>query len=369
MPAASPWIWSRRVDIGVFGGSALFALLVAACSGWLSDDGAVPSWAWFVFVLGLDVAHVWTTIFRTYLDPEELSKRPLLYAALPLGIYLAGVALHLDSPLSFWRVLAYAAVFHFMRQQVGWVAIYRARAGERERIDRYLDDAMVYAATGFPVLYWHAHLPRAFQWFVPGDFVTLQGVRLLVGPAAALYLCIALAYAARALMRWRRGLGVNAGKHLVVVTTAAIWYVGIVAANEDFTFTVTNVTVHAVPYMALLWAYSRERARERPRGAVARVVTGGVAAFLAVVLMLAFCEELLWERLVWHDRPGWFGGARRATPLLSDTALNLLVPLLSLPQAVHYALDGIIWRRGGTGAAQARALGFSGPPRAVASSS
>ncbi len=353
----APWIWGWRVDVAVFGGSALVALAVASLSASLSEDGAVPSWAWIVFVLALDVAHVWSTLFRTYLDGEELRRRRALYFALPLGCYALGVALHSWDGQMFWRVVAYIAVFHFVRQQVGWVAIYRARAGERERIDRWLDDAVVYAATCWPLLYWHAHLPRAFNWFVAGDFVDLSRLAPLVTPLGGVYAALLLAYAARALWLRRRGHPLNLGKHLVVATTALIWYVGIVAVDEDFTFTITNVTIHAVPYFALLWAYARARAGERPKSLIGSVVGYGIGAFFAVALGCAFCEEMLWDRLVWHERPQLFGGERDA-PLLSEMALRLLVPLLALPQLTHYALDGLLWRRKDTGPAQARALGF-----------
>jgi hypothetical protein len=350
------WIWSQRTDLTVFAGSALLALALSAASRWLSPDGALPSWAFFAFVMGLDVAHVWSTLFRTYLDRDELARRRMLYVAMPLACYLVGLALHAHSALTFWRVLAYVAVFHFVRQQVGWVAIYRARSGNKN--DRWLDDAVVYAATGWPLLYWHAYLPRKYHWFIANDFATVPWLRALVWPGAVLYGALLVAYTWRALGRAQRGQA-DLGKHTVVASTAIVWFVGIVAVNEDFTFTVTNVTIHAVPYMMLLWAYSRERAAEKPASLLARVVGMGIGAFLAIVLALAFCEELLWERLVWHDRPGWFGGIARDEPLLSPWALTFLVPLLAVPQAVHYALDGFLWRSKDAGPAQARALGFA----------
>jgi hypothetical protein len=355
------WLWGRQVDLAVFGGSAALALALAACAPVVALGGKLPEWAWLALVVGLDVAHVWTTLFRTYLDAEELARRRALYVAVPLGCYLVGVLLHHHGAATFWRVLAYTAIFHFVRQQVGWVAIYRARAGERSRLDRWLDDAVVYAATGWPLLYWHAHA-RSFHWLAPGDVPTLGWLRPLVGPAGVVYLALLAAYAARALERRRAGLPFNAGKHVVVVSTAAVWFFGIVAVDQDYTFTVTNVIVHAVPYLALLWAYARARAEERPRSLVARVVRGGLVAFFSVALFLAFAEEMLWERLVWHDRPGWFGGADRDAPLLSEAARAFVVPLLALPQAVHYVLDGLLWRRKDTGSAQARALGFAPRP-------
>lgn len=354
----APWIWSKRVDLGVFAGSAGLACAVAALSPWLSVDGTTPLWLWFVFVLGLDVAHVWSTIFRTYLDRDELRRHRWRYAGLPVLCYAAGVALHLQGPLTFWRVLAYVAVFHFIRQQVGWVAIYRVRNGERERLDAWLDAAVVYGSTAGPVLWWHAHLPRQFSWFVPGDFVDLAALRPWLPLFGWLYLGLLAAYGIRSVRLYRRGHAVNVGKHVVVGSTMVIWWGGIVLSNQDFTFTITNVTIHAIPYFALLWFYASERAVEQPGGTIARIVGYGLGAFLFVLLALAFTEELLWERLVWHDRPGWFGGPPREEPLLSELALAFVVPLLSLPQTVHYALDGILWKGRHHGAAQARALGF-----------
>jgi hypothetical protein len=345
----------------VFGGSAALALALAALGPALSDGGALPTWGWIAFVIAIDVAHVHTTLFRTYLDREELRRRRALYTAIPIACYLTGVALHLASYQVFWRALAYVAVFHFVRQQVGWVAIYRALAGERSRLDRVLDDALVYAATCWPLLYWHAHLPRAFRWFIEGDFVAAPWLAGAVGPLGAVYAALAALYVARSAQRALAGAPVNVGKHVVVAGTAATWGIGIVLTNGDFEFTVTNVIVHGVPYMALLFAYTRERAREAPGSTTARIAGAGIAAFLGIALSLAFFEEMLWDRLVWHDRPFLFGGDREA-PLLGPLGRALVVPLLAVPQATHYVLDAVLWRRRDTGAAQARALGFHAPP-------
>ena len=160
-----------------------------------------------------------------------------------------------------------------------------------------------------------------------------------------------------ALLALLRGATPNWGKHLVVATTAACWYVGIVATDSDYAFTVTNVFIHGVPYFALLWVYTRARAVETPGSFLALVARLGFAAFAAAALALAFGEELAWDRLVWHEAPPWFGGLRDA-PLLGPTARALVVPLLAVPQATHYALDALLWRQKDAGAASARALGF-----------
>jgi len=358
-----PWLWSKPVDLAVFGGSALIALalvLVGHLTGW--SDGALPEWGWVALVLGVDVAHVYSTLFRTYFDRRELARHPLRYLLVPLGVYAFGVALYLAGALTFWRVLAYVALFHFVRQQVGWVAVYRSRAEKSAAIDRMLDEAAVYAATLYPVLHWHAHLESTrFAWFVQGDFVDLGALAKAVLPAAQLAWALALsAFALRQLQRAFQAGCFELGKSLVVATTAATWYVGIVATNSDFDFTVTNVLVHGVPYVALLWAYARERRRENDEGLGSQIAAGGIGAFAGVLLILAFIEEMAWDRMVWSERDWLFGPATFAIP---QAWLALLVPLLALPQGVHYVLDGMLWRRADTRLrpAQRAALGFGRP--------
>src|ERR1044071_681100 len=173
-PQSSWWLFSPRVDVCVFGGSARVSLLllwVGARAGVLEGDS--PDWAWVPAVLLVDVAHVYATAFRVYFDREELKRRLSLYVLAPSSALAVSVALYSESEALFWRALAYLAVFHFVRQQYGWVALYRARAGERGRAGWCVDAAAVYMATLYPLAYWHAHLPRRFWWFLPGDFAGL----------------------------------------------------------------------------------------------------------------------------------------------------------------------------------------------------
>lgn len=340
-----PWFWGARVDLGVFGGSALLALVavgVGQALGW--SAGAFPEWGFLFFVLAVDVAHVYATLFRTYLDGEELRRHPLRYAGLPVAVYAAGVALHaLGGPMAFWRALAYAALFHFVRQQVGWVALYRARAGNGTRLDKWIDDAAVYAATLYPVLVWHAELDhKRFAWFLAGDFVDAAALQPALPLAEGLYLAALAVFGVRQLQLVARTRELHAGKIVVVSSTALLWYVGIVGTNSDFDFTATNVIAHGVPYMALLWAYARQRARETPATVLGQLVGGGLLAFVGVLVLLAFAEELAWDQLVWHERDWLFGDAGLRPGALGST---LLVPLLAVPQGVHYALDGLLWRR------------------------
>lgn len=364
--AAAPrsrWLFSPAVDLAAFGGSAALSLVALAVGwqlGWLDGEKAdTPEWAWVVGVLLIDVAHVWSTLFRVYLDPDEFRRRPGLYLLVPVAGLVAGVGLYSLGPVVFWRCLAYLAVFHFVRQQYGWVMLYRAKCGERDRAGRWLDSAAIYLATVFPLVYWHAHLPRRFWWFLKGDFRQIP--TLAADLLEPLYWLALTAYFLRSVWRWWHGFA-NPGKDLVVFTTAVCWYVGVVAVNSDYAFLVTNVVIHGVPYLVLVYWYGWVRNSRLSPGAGPRLAVSPakrepgegplekrrprvghlktIAAFVAAVWALAFAEELLWDRCVWHERDWLFGPGWRVTDWKW-----LLVPLLALPQLTHYVLDGVIWRR------------------------
>jgi small basic protein len=70
------WLFSPRVDVGVFLGSAvvsLAALWIGAQLGVLEGDA--PEWSWVPAVLLIDVAHVYATGFRVYFDTDALKRR------------------------------------------------------------------------------------------------------------------------------------------------------------------------------------------------------------------------------------------------------------------------------------------------------
>ncbi|NPC72250.1 hypothetical protein HPP05_21070 [Corallococcus exiguus] len=338
---AQAWLFGPGVDLSVFAGSALVSVVFVLAAPWLGAVGDTPAWAWLLFVVGVDVAHVWSTLFRTYLDGEEVSRRPGLYVGAPLAAYTAGVFAYMVSPGTFWSLFAYVALFHFIRQQYGWMALYDRKA-RVSAFERRLDAAAIYAATLGPVVWWHANLPRSFWWFVENDFISglpqWMGTAALGAHAAVLTLWVGFQC-----LRIARGEGVQAGKVLLVVATWVAWFGGIVLARDDFAFTVMNVVLHGVPYFALLFRYARGRHAEGGFGELGVLLRAGLPGFLLFLAGLALLEEGLWDVLVWHDRPVLFGDSG---PVLEADMLALVVPLLALPQATHYVLDAFIWKAG-----------------------
>ena len=331
------WLFSAPVDLSVFLGSAALSLLLLA-AGWqlgiLNEDS--PDWTWISFILLIDVAHVWSTSFRVYFDAEEFKRRIWLYTLVPIFGYAVGVALYSEGELTFWKALALLAVFHFVRQQYGWVKLYRAKLRERSKVTLFLDAAVIYLATVYPLAFWMTSLPRNFDWFVPNDFFNLpQIVESFLFPV---YVLALTAYFSKSIYLYLKDGFLNIGKDIIVATTALCWYVCIVAFNSDYAFTVTNVIIHGVPYFALIYFYARSR-----RAAASKFyksVSHNWLIFLATLWALAYAEELFWNRGVWHEKNWIFGGNWD----LEDWKMYL-VPLLAVPQLTHYILDGFIWKR------------------------
>ena len=106
--------------------------------------------------------------------------------------------------------------------------------------------------------------------------------------------------------------------------------------------------IHGVPYLALVWRYGRTRhapsVADPGRGAtlLTRIFRRRLwLVYLTPLVLVAWTEEWLWDRLVWHEHGALFPGAAYE---LSPWVLSLVVPLLTVPQATHYVLDAFVWK-------------------------
>jgi hypothetical protein len=329
------WLISFRVDAGLMMAPAWLALL---WSLGLPDGEQSPWWVYLFIVLALDVGHVWATLFRTYMDPVELSRRTWLYLSVPILSAVGCLVLHSLGSGIFWRVMAYAALFHFMRQQYGFTALYRLRQGLPGRCrEASVERWMIHSLVLFPVLWWHVHLPRDFSWFVEGDFV--QGL-----PAWTLWpagLATAALVLAHAFYRVRSRLW-SPGRDLWALTTGLVWFGGIIWTHGDLPFTLTNVVAHGLPYYVLVLWVSRRKWTQQGRGALRPWLFqgAGLLASLSMLLGLAFLEEGLWDVFVWQENSWLFGSWAEPSGLLGSMAACLL----AVPQVTHYILDGYIWK-------------------------
>ncbi|MBX9685800.1 MAG: hypothetical protein K2X27_03805 [Candidatus Obscuribacterales bacterium] len=353
--AAQAWLRSPAWDcFWIIGPAFVTSILALLFKNQIESMRTLPLWAWVCFVLLVDVAHVYATLFRSYLDKNILEKNSTLLFAIPAACWGVGALLFSVDALLFWRVLAYLAVFHFIRQQYGFLALYSRKEAESARRFRRLDEVLIYLVTLYPLLFWHTNLPRNFNWFVEGDFIeSIPSVAADV--CLGLYLLTAAAYIVKEAWVFKSSGYFNQSKNLLILGTALSWWVAIVPINSDFSFTMINVISHGVPYMALVWLYhhapleaalktsSREASSQAWQTGV-KFILAFAPAFIFFLAILAYLEEGLWDALIWREHTALFRPFSFLPAINDHSVLALLIPLLSLPQSSHYVLDGFIWR-------------------------
>jgi len=307
----------------------------------------MPLHYWLILVVFVDVAHVYSTLYRTYFNAGAMVQNLYLLTLIPLGCYVLGVIVYQLDALWFWRILAYLAVFHFIRQQYGFMRLY-SREENVGKAFKLIDKIAVYTATIYPILYWHLKGDRNFNWFITGDFYYFSSPMLLQ-LSGWLYLAVIAAYVLKEAWALFGGNQFNLPRNLLVLGTFLSWYFGIVYFNGDMAFTTLNVISHGIPYMALIWFF--EKKRHQKQSSVAnkflKLSFGhyGVILFVLVIVGFAYLEEGLWDGLVWREHEQVFGFFSHLPVIENGTLLTFLIPLLSLPQSTHYVLDGFIWRR------------------------
>ncbi len=354
MRVATPWIYSSKFDLAaIIGPPVVITAIVLAWGNKLAKLDT-PPWLWVFLVLFIDVAHVYSSLFRTYFDREEFKRRKSLYLIVPTVTWLGGIGIYaILGPVVFWSCVAYFAIYHFVRQQYGFLMLYR-RGEPVGDLGYRLDQLAIYIATVYPLVYWHTY-SRNFQWFSEFEVIRIPWV----WPeyiCRAVYVLALGAFLVRELNRWRVTGSLNVGKCLLLFATAAAWGTGIILFNGDLTFSLINIISHGIPYMALIWIY-QYRKRSNSAHSENRFLKffqlKYVPFYILALVVLAYFEEGIWDWFVWREHAGIFGSFHwNAT----NAVLVVLIPLLTMPQVTHYVLDAYIWRVNKKGKEEVRAV-------------
>lgn len=348
------WLFSKTKDLSVLFLPVwltwIFCLLYASNFNLEKD---LPLWMWIVFILGLDVSHVWSSIFRTYLDKEEFANHRKLLIYTPIVVFLSLFMVAYYSVALFWRVMAYIALHHFIKQQYGFLAIYR---GKHRFFPQKIfgDKWVIYFSMLYPVVYWHFLSYRNFNWFVEGDFLNLS--QYLAIPQSLffytniLYWLIILAWCIEELYHLQKTKKtISWAKVLWLLSTAGNWYIGIVWFNSEIIFSLTNVVAHGVPYIALIVFYVERKKKVKNQGQISfkfLQVLARVSLMILIILFLAFGEEFFWDMWLNREKQVLFNSflAYPMAVFQSDFAKAFAFALLSIPQVSHYIIDGYIWK-------------------------
>lgn len=295
-----PWIISPYQDLWITAPPFIVVAIAFIFNQQLTQIEAHYSWwTWLILVVLVDVAHVYASLFRTYLHPASFQKRRILYVGLPLFCLLFSLVLYQLGAAVFWSVLAYIAVFHFIRQQWGLMRLY-ARFEPKTKLSTSLDALIIYTATLYPMLYWMISQNRNFNWFVEHEFILIPWAGSLPILTTCYWIIIGL-YVFRICQQWLQERQFNLPKNLIIIGTFLSWYVGIVHFNHPLIFTLLNVISHGIPYMALVY-FSDIAHKSKTFSVIGNLRSwSGLGIYLGLLAGLAIIEETIWELSVWGE--------------------------------------------------------------------
>lgn len=288
--------------------------------------------------LGLSIGHQFSMGFRTYFDFDELKQRPLLYTSVPLLSFLLAFSVYSFGELTYWRVMSYIAIIHFIRQQYGFMAIFRRKSlGIKDRF-AFMDTAFIYVSMLYPLLFEHINAPRAYSW---ADFDVI--IPMYIGSSEKfifpLYLLAGFLYLSKEVYLYLSTRHFNFEKNMVIWGTALSWYVGLVATNADFSFFFATQIMHSIPYIALIWMYENKKTK----GSKFLFSKRGIPFYISAILALAYVETGLWSSYSGDDLLPFFE-VFKGFGKLDPSLLRWLIPMITVPQLTHYFLDAFIWR-------------------------
>ena len=322
--ASGRWIISPADDLVWFIGSVMasYGLLGLAHLG-VSPFTLLLAWA-IIF----DGTHFFATLSRTYFDTEERQLHPrLLWGSLAFfglgpALYLAGYGNLFFSFAALW------AYYHLVKQQYGFMVLYKNKNHDLARLDNAIDRVFLALALWYPFAHFMlANMAtRHSGLFNVGSFGPVLEEMLWWGSAAS-----AGAFAARQLQKLWRGEPLNAPKQLLLAAAIPMhWTVFAMVRRDAFGYMLATPALtifHNIQYHRLIWFHNRnkyEAADAAQRHGWATVISHRFTIYAAVAAVFTLAYQV--PRYLLFPSDGW------------------LASLFWGYTFIHYFLDGQIWR-------------------------
>jgi len=368
LPSTPRWIVSRRYDLAWFFGGAAASLAALALHFAAHVPIVVLFWIW---ILAFDGPHIGAAFTRTYVDREEWRSRRgvlllslLTFAVGPLFLLL-NLATGSPDPFQLYLGLAtFYGYYHVVRQHYGFLALYKARNQDRDRIDFQVDRAFLYVGCWAPYFYFLLTHPRARVLLHlspdgPAGILERIAVILCLGLWGAALLAFAVRLAPRFPERLRRP---QTAYLLVTVLLHSLAYFFVAryepvyaqssGPDQDFLLlSVVQTLFHNIQYLGLVWFHNRNRYGSPSDGdyGPARPINRSIGRYLLACLTFSGVVYLAFAASTGVFPVFHFGSNTR----WGSVSFNQIGLCLWWGLAFnHYYLDQKIWRIRGDGQLQ-----------------
>ncbi len=264
---STQWITARNFDLLWYIGACVTGYILI----YLNLGAGIPVllllWFWIVSV---DGPHVFGTISRTYLDPEEWKIRRKLFLGsllwfLPGPLFLfAGVAI--SSPLPYFVFLVFAQVWaywHVVRQHYGFMTLYQKKNGEAAGKGNPIDYWMFYIVMLAPFVSFLLRNPQARNDLGLAAAISSVEQAIIFFVHAVIAITI-VTYSIKEIRRVQRGYAWNLPKNLFLLACMPLhlflFLHPYVSTHVDVRMVAVFVTFyHNIQYHGIVWFYNRNR--------------------------------------------------------------------------------------------------------------
>ncbi len=295
--------------------------LLAVAASLLWPDLGDESLLYGILAMGIiDSGHVYTTIWRTWLHPEEVKSRagywffPLLFCA------VFTMWFYLEIPY-LWAFVVYATFYHHARQVYGFSKWYQKL---NRRNDKF-SDYVIYFLALFPLIIYHFRPEAIGNYYTENDLFLypwneLRDVLLFI------YFAAVFGWIFREMKLWQSGI--RETNRIFSIACPGIIYAYCFLVGTTITQILFPLLfLHGVAYFGVM-GQSLRRTQKRFNGKYLAILT-----VLVTAVVFGLSEAWFEENIVPRG--------------LGDNAwLSALVVGISLtPLFCHYAFDAIIWRK------------------------
>ncbi len=313
------WILgSFRTELIFFYLPGLFSVIVAI----LFPELGTTSILYGILATALiDSGHVYTTVWRTWLYPDEL-KSSHRYWLFPLAFFIIFASWYFFNLPGLWSFVVYTTLFHHVRQVYGFSKWYQAINKRADKISDYF----LYALAIFPMIIYHFRDGVPVYYYSENDLfifpnLMVQKVLILV------YSLIWAGWISHEMKLWKQGK--REVNRILAIAFPAIIYGYCFLIGKTFTQVIFPLLfIHGIAYCGVMGQtlYRTQSARFKNHALALTVV--GITA-----VIFGLSESWYEENFV------------RVVTGYSSVVTACIVGLYLTPLFCHYLFDAFIWKR------------------------
>ncbi len=297
---------------------ALFAIAIAMTFPHLGDESVIYG---LLATALIDSGHVYTTLWRTFLHPEE-RKSSSIYWVFPLAICLFFFMWYYFQLPYLWSFVVYATLFHHVRQVYGFSKWYQTLNKRQDKIS----DFFLYSLSFGPILIYHFR-PGAFSNYYSTDDLFLFPDSIIFKTLLYVYSMIAVAWILYERRLWIRGT--KELNRLLSVAFPACVYAYCFFVGRTFTQLLFPLLfLHGIAYCAVMGL-----SLTRTRGGWFSNLTLSLTIVAGTAVVFGLFESFMEGSIVGDNRK------------LTGFVPSLIVGLYLTPLFCHYVFDAVIWKK------------------------